>query len=479
MPATGPAACVRSYRPRAAEHTVLHQVVRMHLATFLRTAEEAGGVPTFVEREFRQFITCGVWARGFARFRCDACHAERLVPFSCKARAVCPSCGGRRMAERAAHLVDHVLPAVPIRQWVLSLPFRLRYVLAWDHALCRKVLASHVRALRAFYRRRARYTGIPDGETGAVTAIQRWGSALNLNVHFHTIVLDGVYTREASGALRFVPAPPPTPREIARLVATIARRVTTLVRRHGIALARDDQTDDDAPHEDAGALAALAAASVTGRSLLGATPGARVGRVGRSTTAPSAKAASPWHARAADFDLHGGRTVRAEDRRTLERLCHYLLRPPLAQERIELLADGRIGLTLAHPWADGTRALVFGGVEFLEKLAVLIPKPRVNLLIYHGILGARARQRAAAVAQAVPLNPEAAAPMPPPAAAASPLLPCAPSRRAWAWADLMRRVFDHSINDMPRRASNGGVRAHHAPLPSAVRPAARRRGAPT
>ncbi len=58
MPATAPTACVRAYRPRAAEHTVLHQVVRLHLATFLRAAEEGG--PPFVEREFRQFITCGV-----------------------------------------------------------------------------------------------------------------------------------------------------------------------------------------------------------------------------------------------------------------------------------------------------------------------------------------------------------------------------------------------------------------------------------
>ncbi|MBI3766940.1 MAG: transposase zinc-binding domain-containing protein [Deltaproteobacteria bacterium] len=92
-----PAARVHPYRPRAAEHTVLHRVVRAHLATFLRAAEAAGGVPPFVEREFRQFLGCGVWARGFARFRCDTCHSERLVPFSCKARAVCPSCGGRRM----------------------------------------------------------------------------------------------------------------------------------------------------------------------------------------------------------------------------------------------------------------------------------------------------------------------------------------------------------------------------------------------
>jgi hypothetical protein len=66
-------------------------------------------------------------------------------------------------AERAAHLVDHVLPAAPIRQWVLSLPFRLRYVLAWNHPLCRAVLAVHVRALRGFYRRRARRQGITSG----------------------------------------------------------------------------------------------------------------------------------------------------------------------------------------------------------------------------------------------------------------------------------------------------------------------------
>ena len=180
--ASAPPASPQLYRPRAAEHTVLHRIVRTHLETFLRVAAEhhEGGLPAFVEQEFRDFLSCGVWARGFARFRCEACHAERLVPFSCKGRAVCPSCGGRRMAERAAHLVDHVLPAVPIRQWVLSLPYRLRYLLAWDHALCRAVLAIYARALLSFLRRRARRQGIANGRSGAVTAIQRFGSAVNL-----------------------------------------------------------------------------------------------------------------------------------------------------------------------------------------------------------------------------------------------------------------------------------------------------------
>ena len=82
------------YRPRAAEHTVLHQVVAEHLETFLASVAEAGdgvGVPQFVEREFRKFLTCSVFEHGVARFRCEGCGREHLVPFSCKGRAWCPS----------------------------------------------------------------------------------------------------------------------------------------------------------------------------------------------------------------------------------------------------------------------------------------------------------------------------------------------------------------------------------------------------
>jgi hypothetical protein len=71
------------------------------------------------------------------------------------------------MMERALHLVDRVLPAdVPVRQWVLFVPHRLRYRLAYDHRLCRIVLRLFVRALRSAYRRQARRQGLADGETG-------------------------------------------------------------------------------------------------------------------------------------------------------------------------------------------------------------------------------------------------------------------------------------------------------------------------
>lgn len=157
---------VGDYRPRDAEHTVLYRVIDEHLDVFLETARrhaDGARLPTFVEQEFRDFLTCGVLAHGFARLRCADCALERLVPFSCKGRGFCPSCGGRRMTESAARLVDAVLPRVPVRQWVLSLPYWLRYLLAWDHALARAVLGVHVRVLLGFQRHRARRHGIRDG----------------------------------------------------------------------------------------------------------------------------------------------------------------------------------------------------------------------------------------------------------------------------------------------------------------------------
>lgn len=107
---------------------MLYQTVQAELETFLARAHaRERPVPRFVERELRAFLRCGILAYGFVRVHCDECGLDRVVAFSCKGRGFCPSCGGRRMADTAAHLVDRVLPEVPIRQWVLSLPFGLHY----------------------------------------------------------------------------------------------------------------------------------------------------------------------------------------------------------------------------------------------------------------------------------------------------------------------------------------------------------------
>ena len=207
---------------------MLHRLVGEHLETFLAEARLRGGgegLPGFVEREFREFLRCGVLAHGFARFRCTDCQRELLVAFSCKGRGFCPSCCGRRMAELAAHLVDGVLGGLPVRQWVLTLPYRLRFALAWDHRLCRAVLAVFIRAILGFERRRAARRGMRGGLGGAVTAIQRFGSALNTNVHFHTLAVQGVFIPDGAGGRRFLPLPAPTDREVERLLSVVRRRI--------------------------------------------------------------------------------------------------------------------------------------------------------------------------------------------------------------------------------------------------------------
>jgi hypothetical protein len=248
----------RSTGPATPEHTVLHQVVAEHLEAFLGAAAEAGdgaGLPQFVEREFREFLTCGVVEHGVARFRCESCAREHLVPFSCKGRGWCPSCGGRRMTERAAHLVDAVLPWVPVRQWVLTVPYRLRYQMAWHHGLSRAVLRVYTRVLLDVYAR-----GVPGGRTGSVTAMQRAGSGLNVNLRFHTLVLDGVFTEATGGALAFHPAP--SDAEVAAALATIRHRVQRLLVRRGLEPADDATGPADRLADESPVLAGIVGASV-------------------------------------------------------------------------------------------------------------------------------------------------------------------------------------------------------------------------
>jgi ribosomal protein S27E len=147
----------REHRRREPESTLVHQVVSEHLESFLAHAAELAdgrGLPRFVERELRAYLKCGILEHGFIRVHCDDCGRDALVGFSCKGRGFCPSCGGRRMASTAAHLVDRVLPRVPVRQWVLSVPIRLRYQIAFDRDLCRRVRNIFVRAVLGFLRRR-------------------------------------------------------------------------------------------------------------------------------------------------------------------------------------------------------------------------------------------------------------------------------------------------------------------------------------
>jgi hypothetical protein len=427
----------------------LHQLVRDHFETFraqVAHVRDGQGLPRFVEQEFRDFLTCGCLAAGFARFRCADCRLERLVPFSCKGRGFCPSCGGRRMTDRAAHLVERVFPAVPVRQWVLTLPPRLRYLLAWDHDLCRAVVAVYLRAVLGWLRRQAHRRGVVDGRGGAVAVVQRFGAALNLNVHVHALVLDGVYAPDGRGGVSFR-AHDLRQDDVGPLLVIVQHRIAALLHRRGVGEGDESSDTPDRCAEDAPALAGLAAASVQGVAALGARAGARVRRWGDAIDAPDPPPLGRWHARRDGFDLHAGIVVPAGHRDRLERLCRYALRPPVGQDRLQLTRDGQAVLELRRRWTDGTTHLVFDPVELLERLAALTPRPRVNLILYHGVLAPRAAWRRAVVPG------PGGAPAPPPCPGGADFReiarPRLPNR---TWAELMQRSFGFDVLVCPRCA---------------------------
>ncbi len=171
------------------------------LATLYDAVDEGAlaiALPKFVKKELEGYLDCGLLCRGFARLRCDGCEETRLVAFSCKGRGFCPSCVGRKMAATAAHLIEDVLPTgVPLRQWVLTVPFAWRKRLGYDGPLLSALTRLFVKTVLDFYR--ARVGGAARGQSGAVVAVQRTSSDLKLNPHVHAVFLDGVYREKGDG----------------------------------------------------------------------------------------------------------------------------------------------------------------------------------------------------------------------------------------------------------------------------------------
>jgi len=223
------AAYVR-HRP---ETTLLYQIVQEYWPEFQAELSSHGKtLPTYVTKEFDEYLKCGRLEHGFLRVRCESCHDEKLVAFSCKKRGFCPSCGARRMADSAALLVDEILPYQPMRQWVLSVPFPLRFLFASNPKAMTGALGIVYRAIATHLAHKAGFAK-PMAQTGAVTLIQRFGSALNLNIHFHMLFLDGVYIDGSNGhTMWFRHVKAPNRDELTRLTHTIAQRVGRYLERH-------------------------------------------------------------------------------------------------------------------------------------------------------------------------------------------------------------------------------------------------------
>jgi putative transposase/transposase-like zinc-binding protein len=359
------------YRRRRPEGTVLYAAVRDHLATLLAEASELGrGLPRYVERDFARYLECGVLAHGFARVRCESCKDELLVAFSCKGRGVCPSCNAKRAHVTAVHLVSvccRTCPTVngrcPFRTGCGGYSSRTRD--------CSRTSSPSSCARCSPYsvgERGGRVSVV--GRSGPRSFIQFFGSALQVTPHFHSLVPDGVFVPREGGVC-FEALPPPTQDEVERLLRVVHLRVLRLLEKRG---ALPAQGPEDA-------LRAYQAHSLQQRlrwTELDVRP-------------PPRK--QPRCALLEGFSLHANTHLHANDRQGLERLCRYGARGALALERLSRAEDGRIAWRMKRPLPDGTTHLLFTGLEFLRRVASLVPPPRANLTRFHGVFAPGAKLR--------------------------------------------------------------------------------------
>src|SRR5215813_7002786 len=286
------------------------------------------------------------------------------------------------MAETAAHLVDCVIPPVPVRQWVLSLPIPLRLLFAAQPQLLAPLLHVIHRVIAGFLVKRAGFK-LSGADTGAVTLIQRFGSAANLNIHLHCLVLDGVYLNR-DGAAVFHEAAAPSTDELEAVLLKIITRTMRILTRLGAVIEEPDRTYLAETDTD-GALRTLQAASCTYRIALGPRAGQKALSL-RSLPRAARPSAPELHVNAHGFNLHAAVRWRADQRAELEHLCRYITRPAIANERLKRNRAGQVVLQFKSPYKHSTSHVVMERQRVMDRLAALVPRPRLRLIRFHGVL---------------------------------------------------------------------------------------------
>lgn len=442
----------RDYVRRDPEKGLVFPLVSKYYRTFLQSIElEGKRLPRHVEREFEAYLDCGIITRGFVRFACETCRHERIVALSCKKRGFCSSCGSRRMAETAAHLVDHVFPEVGIRQYVFSFPVQIRYLLLRDSKIQSTCLDIVHRALARFLKRRSG-VGLDKAsqnrlQTGSVTLIQRFGGSLNANPHFHAMVLEGAYLPGQEGATpEFYPLTSISDEDVQALVQIIAQRVIRALKRLGH-FEDESEALAEAGGDSEEVLSEIQAASVGSKIALGKNRGHSVRRLGalRRVFTDTPEIKGPLCAAIQGFSLHAGVYCGPKERKKLERVTRYVARPAISEDRLSLDTKGEILYQLKKKYKDGTTHLLFSPLEFLEKLSALVPPPRIHLTRFHGCLGPHSKIRSLIVPRPQLQEKTGASQVPQPhpeekvKTKSDPPNPAI--KRKLTWAQLLARVF--------------------------------------
>ena len=205
----------------------------------------------------------------------------------------------------------------------LTVPFELRYWMASDDDLLKKVNGIFCAEINSYLRKKARKLGVKGGETGIVSFLQRAGGALNLNLHYHLLVLDGLYTTGEDGEAIFTRIPGINNDELACVVRGVSRRVIKYLRKIGrLSEGGEEVFIGDASDEDHEALSQLKSASISSRIALGPRAGLRVRRIGSSFGFEEEvpKSHSYGCVSMQGFSIQAARSIKSKEREKLKKV---------------------------------------------------------------------------------------------------------------------------------------------------------------
>ena len=261
---------------------------------------------------------------------------------------------------------------------------------------------------------------------------------------------------EQTGELGFRPLGEPTAEQVTSVAQHTFERVKTILHRASRSLLDEHGAadDDDSFGVEQPVLAACYGASVRGHDLLGNRPGQSTLRLVETQVDDQRRQMEPV-GKVHGFDVHAKVAVDGRDRKQLERICRYIARPPIAQDRLSRLPDGRLRYTMKNPWSDGTTAVVFEPLDFIARLVALIPPPRFHMLRFVGILAPHCLLRNKVVPKPISVTPQRPVQLSLfgpgkelHTVAGKPLdQPVTVGRRRWAW--LLRHVFGADVTVCP------------------------------
>ncbi len=358
------------------------------------------------------------------------------------------------MSETAAHLVDSVLPMTNIRQWVISFPYQFRLCLAVRPKIMARALEITHSVISRYYQQKV---GLQknNSKTGAVTLIQRFGGSLNCNPHFHQLFIDGCYELGPGGEPQgFYTADPPTVAEIEKVLSTIIDRFTKyLIRQRIIVKDNDQEFQLEIPEEDT--FAKLQASSITYRFATGPSKGKKALVIKSVPQDGDHNSQKGLVAKVSGFSLHAGVATKANERDKLEKICRYIARPAVSEERLSTNDKGDVVYKFKKPWDDGTSAIKLTPMEFMERLAALVPRPRAHLTRFHGVLGPHYKYRKDIVPKQRPELVMVANPDPDAGGGAD--IAKAPFAKRMSWARLLKRVFNIDVNHCAKCAGKARI----------------------